>query len=103
MLAPGLSVAVDDGLKLDGAYMVAAVRCAPPANLPTPEERATCSSWLEGEVALLPEVHVVLCLGGFAWESALRLRAALGDRPGLGCTLDDRVLTATAGHTATFS
>ena len=58
--------------------MVAAVRCAPPANLPTPEERATCSDWLEREVALLPDIHVVLCLGGFAWESALRLRASLG-------------------------
>ena len=72
------SIHKDDGLKLQGAYMVAAVRCAPPANLPTPGERATCSDWLEREVALLPDLHVVLCLGGFAWESALRLRAGLG-------------------------
>ena len=72
------SIHKDDGLKLNGAYMVAAVRCAPPANLPTPEERANCSDWLEREVALLPDIHVVLCLGGFAWESALRLRASLG-------------------------
>ena len=72
------SIHKDDGLKLNGAYMVAAVRCAPPANLPTPEERANCSDWLEREVALLPDLHVVLCLGGFAWESALRLRASLG-------------------------
>jgi uracil-DNA glycosylase family 4 len=72
------SVSVDDGLALSGAYIVAAVRCAPPANLPTPAERAACASWLEAEVALLPSVHVVVCLGGFAWESALRLRAALG-------------------------
>jgi uracil-DNA glycosylase family 4 len=72
------SVSADDGLRLSGAYIVAAVRCAPPANLPTPEERAACASWLESEVALLPDVHVVVCLGGFAWESALRLRAALG-------------------------
>ena len=48
-------VARDDGLRLDGAYVVAAVRCAPPANLPTPEERANCAEWLEREVALLPE------------------------------------------------
>jgi uracil-DNA glycosylase family 4 len=75
------SVHVGDGLKLLGAYMVAAVRCAPPANLPTPDERANCSAWLEGEVALLSDVHVVLCLGGFAWESALRLRAALNGAP----------------------
>jgi uracil-DNA glycosylase family 4 len=68
----------DDGLALTGAYIAAAVRCAPPANLPTPEERANCAEWLEREVALLPELHVVVCLGGFAWESGLRLRAALG-------------------------
>ena len=72
------SIHKDDGLKLKGAYMVAAVRCAPPSNLPTPEERANCSHWLDREVALLPDIHVVLCLGGFAWESALRLRASLG-------------------------
>src|ERR1700754_1844850 len=75
------SVARDDGLALDGAYIVAAVRCAPPANLPTPQERANCSDWLEREVALLPEVHVVVCLGGFAWESGLRLGARLGAAP----------------------
>jgi uracil-DNA glycosylase len=73
-----VSVSRDDGLRLDGAYVVAAVRCAPPANKPTPEERANCADWLEGEVALLPDLRVVVCLGGFAWESALRLRAALG-------------------------
>jgi len=72
------SVARGDGLRLDGAYVVAAVRCAPPANLPTPQERANCAAWLEREVALLDALHVVVCLGGFAWESALRLRAALG-------------------------
>src|SRR6201996_8021967 len=59
------SVHRDDGLELSGAYIVAAVRCAPPANLPTPEERANCAEWLEREVALLPDVHVVVCLGGF--------------------------------------
>ncbi len=72
------SVHRDDGLALTGAYVVAAVRCAPPANLPTPAERAHCADWLEREVALLGDLHVVLALGGFAWESALRLRAALG-------------------------
>src|SRR3954451_14408577 len=75
------SIAVGDGLPLHGTYMVAAVRCAPPANLPTPSERANCSDWLEREVALLPELHVVICLGGFAWESGLRLRAALSRTP----------------------
>ena len=47
----------------------------------TPQERANCAAWLEREVALLGDVHVVLCLGGFAWESALRLRAVLGGAP----------------------
>ena len=75
------SVSRDDGLRLDGAYVVAAVRCAPPANKPTPEERENCSDWLEREVGLLPDLHVVVCLGAFAWESALRLRAALGGDP----------------------
>jgi uracil-DNA glycosylase family 4 len=73
-----LSVARDDGLRLNGAYVVAAVRCAPPANKPEPAERANCADWLEREVELLSQLHVVVCLGGFAWESALRLRAALG-------------------------
>jgi uracil-DNA glycosylase len=72
------SVSRDDGLALEGAYIVAAVRCAPPANLPSPQERANCAEWLEREVVLLPRLHVVVCLGGFAWESALRLRAQLG-------------------------
>jgi uracil-DNA glycosylase len=75
------SVSRDDGLELRGAYVVAAVRCAPPANKPTPEERENCSPWLEQEVSLLPEVRVVVCLGGFAWESALRLRAMLDGDP----------------------
>jgi uracil-DNA glycosylase family 4 len=75
------SVARDDGLALRDTYMVAAVRCAPPANKPLPSERDNCAEWLEREVALLEELRVVVCLGGFAWESALRLRAALGGDP----------------------
>jgi uracil-DNA glycosylase family 4 len=76
-----LSVSRDDGLRVDGAYVVAAVRCAPPANKPTPEERENCSPWLEQEVSLLTGLRVVVCLGGFAWESALRLRAMLDGDP----------------------
>ncbi len=71
----------DDGLELLGCYIVAAVRCAPPANKPLPSERANCAEWLEREAALLPELRVVVCLGAYAWESALRLRAALGGDP----------------------
>jgi uracil-DNA glycosylase len=65
-----------DGLALSGAYIAAAVRCAPPANKPTPEERATCQPFLVRELALLGDVHVLLALGAIAWESAFRTIAA---------------------------
>jgi uracil-DNA glycosylase family 4 len=68
----------DDGLELRDCFLTAAVRCAPPANKPLPAERDACASWLVAEAALLPEVRVVVALGGFAWAAALRLRAALG-------------------------
>ncbi len=68
-----------DGLRLRGCFITAAVRCAPPANRPAPEEREACSSWLESEFALLPSARVILCLGAFAWDAGLRLRHALGD------------------------
>ena len=68
-----------DGLRLRHCFITAAVRCAPPANRPAPDERDACSGWLESEFALLPSARVILCLGGFAWDAGLRLRAALGD------------------------
>jgi len=68
----------DDGLALRGAWIAAAVRCAPPANRPTPAERDTCLPWSVRELELLPELRLVVCLGGFAWDAALRLRAAAG-------------------------
>jgi uracil-DNA glycosylase len=67
-----------DGLELHGAWIAAAVRCAPPANRPTPAERDTCLPWSVRELELLPELRLVVCLGGFAWDAALRLRAAAG-------------------------
>lgn len=67
----------DDGLALVGAYIAAAVRCAPPANKPTPLERATCQPFLVRELALLGDVRVLLALGAIAWESAFRTIAAL--------------------------
>ena len=69
----------DDGLRLEGAYVTAAVRCAPPANKPLPAERENCAPYLERELTLLHEVRVIVCLGAFAWASALRARAALGE------------------------
>ncbi len=72
------SVWYGDGLALDDARIVAAVRCAPPANQPTPDERDTCAPWLEREVDLLPRLRVVLALGGFAWGAALDLARRRG-------------------------
>ena len=64
------SVSVDDGLRLKGAWISAAVRCAPPDNTPSPEERDACRPFLQREVALLSRLKVVVCLGGFAYQAA---------------------------------
>jgi uracil-DNA glycosylase family 4 len=73
------STAREDGLELYDVWITAAVRCAPPANRPTPAERERCLPWSVRELALLSGVRVVLCLGGFAWDAALRLLRAAGD------------------------
>jgi uracil-DNA glycosylase family 4 len=79
------STHVDDGLSLNGAWVAAAVRCAPPANKPTPEERDTCLPYLQRELALLTEVRVVMALGQFAWDVALgALAPGLRPRPRFG-------------------
>jgi uracil-DNA glycosylase family 4 len=62
----------DDGLDLDNAWISAAVRCAPPQNRPTPAERDTCLPYAVRELELL-DAKVVVCLGAFAWDAALRL------------------------------
>ncbi len=69
----------DDGLRVHDCWITAAVRCAPPANRPTPQERDNCLPWAERELGLLADVRVIVCLGAFAWDAALRLRAALGE------------------------
>jgi uracil-DNA glycosylase len=74
-----------DGLKLTGAYITAAVRCAPPANKPTPQEIASCSAFLDRELAGLKEVKVVVALGriGFdAYLNYLRRRGVIGSKGG---------------------
>ncbi len=71
----------DDGLELTDAFITAAVRCAPPANRPTPAERDACLPFAVRELAELREVRVVLCLGAFAWDAALRLRSAVSGQP----------------------
>jgi len=72
------SVHAGDGLALHDAWITAAVRCAPPANKPTPTERDTCLPFALRELQLLARVRVILCLGAFAWAAALRLLAEQG-------------------------
>ena len=79
------SVALDDGLRLAGVYVGAAVRCAPPANKPLPSERDNCLPYAREELALLGDVSVILCLGAFAWDAALRItRSTVRPRPRFG-------------------
>jgi uracil-DNA glycosylase family 4 len=76
----------DDGLTLSGVYIAAAVRCAPPANKPTPEERDRCAPFLARELALLARVRVMVALGAFGWDAAIRAvgNAAAPRRPRFG-------------------
>jgi uracil-DNA glycosylase family 4 len=74
------SLGAGDGLRLADAYIAAATRCAPPGNKPTTVERDTCLPFLARELRLLPEVRVVLTLGGYAWSAALLALAELGFR-----------------------
>ena len=91
------SVSRDDGLRLLGSYMAAVNRCAPPGNRPTPTERDACLPYAVRELELL-EAEVVVCLGAFAWDAALRIHgirpkprfghgteATAGDATLLGC------------------
>ena len=68
----------DDGLTLTDVYIAAAVRCAPPRNKPTTEERDACAPFLVREISLLSEVRVIVALGQFGWDAAIRALAALG-------------------------
>jgi uracil-DNA glycosylase family 4 len=72
------SVDRDDGLRLCDAYVTAVVRCAPPANRPTPAERDECLPYLVDELELLERTRVVLALGAFAWDGTLRALRASG-------------------------
>jgi uracil-DNA glycosylase family 4 len=72
---------IDDGLKLTDAYILSAVRCAPPDNKPTPEEIARCLAHLEAEVAQLPHVRVVVALGKIAFDAWVRLLRRRGAAP----------------------
>jgi uracil-DNA glycosylase len=69
-----------DGLRLRSMYIGAVNRCAPPKNRPTTVERDTCLPYLEREIAALDELRVIVALGSFAWDGALRALATLGHR-----------------------
>jgi uracil-DNA glycosylase family 4 len=79
LAASPVSVSAGDGQRLRDTRMVAAVRCAPPANKPTTEERDTCAPWLVAEIAqVAASVRVIVCLGGFAWQALWPVLAAGG-------------------------
>jgi uracil-DNA glycosylase family 4 len=77
------SVTRGDGLALRDCYITAPVKCAPPDNKPLPEERDNCAPWLRSELGLL-EVRVVVALGAFAWDQALRHLGPVRPRPRFG-------------------
>jgi uracil-DNA glycosylase family 4 len=77
------AVSRDDGLELRGAWVTSPVKCAPPANRPTPAERDRCRPFLLRELELLDDVRVVVALGGFGFDQAARFLGAAG-RPRFG-------------------
>jgi uracil-DNA glycosylase family 4 len=77
------SVSRDDGLQLNGVYIAAAVRCAPPDNKPLPEEMRNCRPYLDRELDLLPNLKVVVALGKIAFDTyldLLKLRGVIRSR-----------------------
>jgi uracil-DNA glycosylase len=72
------SVSIDDGLRLSDVFIAAVNRCAPPANKPTPQERDNCLPFLEREIEALADLRLIVALGSFAWDGALRALTALG-------------------------
>jgi uracil-DNA glycosylase family 4 len=75
------AVSRHDGLTLSDLWISAVVRCAPPANKPTPEEQRNCAPWLDRELALLKELRVVVCLGRIAFDGFLAHEARIGSLP----------------------
>jgi uracil-DNA glycosylase family 4 len=72
------SVDAGDGLRLEDAYVTAVVRCAPPANRPSPVERDNCLPYLVRELELLDACRTIVALGSFGWDGALRALRELG-------------------------
>lgn len=76
----GTSTARGDGQALEGAFLTAPCRCAPPENKPEPGELERCAAWLDRELDLLPRVKVALALGRIGWDAALAAFARRGAR-----------------------
>jgi uracil-DNA glycosylase family 4 len=93
------SIAADDGLALTGCYVTAAVRCAPPANKPTVEERDRCVPYLQREIELLESLRVIVVLGQFAYDAVARL-LGVAHRPRFGHLVE--VPVALAGREVTM-
>ena len=93
------SMGPGDGLRLTGAFVTAVNRCAPPGNKPTPAERDACLPFLERELAALPSLRVIVALGAFGWDGALRAMAAAGHgvrpKPRFGHAAEAEVGTVT--------
>ena len=85
------STSAGDGLRLSGCRVTAAVRCAPPQNRPTPQERARCRPYLARELALCPGARVVLALGAVGWDAVLRTLEAPRPWPRFGHGAEARV------------
>jgi uracil-DNA glycosylase family 4 len=75
------SVSRDDGLALKNCWVTAAVHCAPPENKPTPSERDNCLPYFKRELELLGNARVIVCLGGFAWDAALKVVGPVRPKP----------------------
>jgi len=81
------SVSADDGLALTDAWVTAAVKCAPPANKPTVDERDACAPFLQRELSALARMRVVVCLGQFGYQAACR-HFGVRPRPTFGHGVD---------------
>ncbi len=95
------SVSADDGLKLQGAWVTAVVKCAPPDNKPLPDERVNCRPFLQRELGSLAQVRVVVCLGAFAFSAACD-EFAVRPRPKFGhgalCVADNGLTLLCSFH-----
>lgn len=80
--------ALDDGLELYGVRIASPVRCAPPANKPTPEERDRCSPFLREELQLLTSLRSVVVLGAFGWQAFLPLLGSARPKFGHGVEVE---------------